>query len=117
MEKDPDRRYQPAGQMAEDLRRNLSRLAISARRIGPVGSCIRWAKRSRAMAAALGGLFIAIVLGSFFAARGYSAHRELVKEQQARLKDEQEQSLDQATAAALSGDEQQATKFIFEAEQ
>lgn len=110
MEKDPDRRYQTAGKLAEDLRRYVSRFAISARRIGPVGKCIRWAKRSRAMAAALGGLLVAIVLGSFFASRAYNEHR-------ARLKEEQEQALDQATAAALSGDEQQATQFIFDAEQ
>jgi serine/threonine protein kinase len=48
MEKDPDRRYQTAGQMAEDLRRYLNRFAISARRIGPLGRGIRWAKRSPA---------------------------------------------------------------------
>src|SRR5262249_8762432 len=35
LEKDPDRRYQTAGQMAEDLRRYLNRFAIAARRTGP----------------------------------------------------------------------------------
>jgi len=34
LEKDPDRRYQTAGQMAADLRRYLNRFAISARRAG-----------------------------------------------------------------------------------
>jgi hypothetical protein len=36
MEKDPDRRYQTAGQMADDLRRFVNRFAIHARRAGPV---------------------------------------------------------------------------------
>src|SRR5262249_43603465 len=36
MEKDPDRRYQTAGAMAEDLRRYVNRFAISARRAGPM---------------------------------------------------------------------------------
>jgi len=110
MEKDPDRRYQTAGKMAEDLRRYISRFAISARRIGVVGRSIRWAKRSRAMASALGALLIAIVMGSFLGARAYSEHCQ-------RINEHQEQALDQATAAALSGDEQQATQFIFDAEQ
>jgi len=35
MEKDPDRRYQTAGELAEDLRRYVNRFAISARRPGP----------------------------------------------------------------------------------
>ena len=35
MDKDPDRRYQTAGQMADDLRRYVNRFAILARRAGP----------------------------------------------------------------------------------
>ena len=35
LEKDPDRRYQSAGAMADDLRRHVNRFAISARRTGP----------------------------------------------------------------------------------
>src|SRR5262249_2603289 len=34
LEKDPDRRYQTAGALAEDLRRFLNRFAIAARRAG-----------------------------------------------------------------------------------
>src|SRR3990172_4977619 len=37
MEKDPDRRYQTAGKLAEDLRRFVSRFAISAKRPGAWG--------------------------------------------------------------------------------
>src|SRR5512139_68289 len=56
MEKDPDKRYQTAGNVAEDLRRYVNRFAISARRIGPVGRTVRWARRNKTTAAALTGL-------------------------------------------------------------
>src|SRR6516162_7766618 len=36
LEKDPDRRYQMAGAMADDLRRYVNRFAITARRAGPI---------------------------------------------------------------------------------
>src|SRR5919204_3043360 len=63
MEKDPDRRYQTAGQMAEDLRRYVNRFAISARRGGPVARAVKWVKRRPGVAALLGGLGAAVLLG------------------------------------------------------
>ncbi len=47
LEKDPDRRYQTAGQMASDLRRFVNRFAISARRLGPIGRGAKWVRRNR----------------------------------------------------------------------
>ena len=44
LEKDPDRRYQTAGQMADDLRRCVNRFAISARRIGLIGRVGKWVR-------------------------------------------------------------------------
>ena len=110
MEKDPDKPYQTAGDMAKDLRMYVSRFAISARRVGPVGRLVRWARRSRATAAALAGLAIALILAGFFSARMYSEHRQILDEQR-------EQALERATASALSGDSEQATQDIFDAEQ
>ena len=46
IDKDPDRRYQTAGALAEDLRRFVRRHAISARRMGPFGHSVRWVKRN-----------------------------------------------------------------------
>ena len=67
MEKDPDRRYQRAGLFAEDLERFVSRHAIHARRIGPIGRLIRLADRHRALSTALGCIVILVaVLGVFF---------------------------------------------------
>jgi serine/threonine protein kinase len=72
LEKDPDRRYQTAGQMAEDLRRYVNRFAISARRAGPVHRMVKWARRHPAVAASLGCLLVAVGVAFAFA---YQAHR------------------------------------------
>lgn len=50
IDKDPDRRYQTAGKMAEDLRNYVNRFAISARRIGPLGKSYRWLRRHPSVA-------------------------------------------------------------------
>jgi serine/threonine protein kinase len=123
MEKDPDKRYQTAGDMAKDLRAYVSRFAISARRVGPVGRCIRWARRSKAMAAALGGLLMLGLLAGVFAYREHRAQqqvlekqRELLDRQRELLEEQREQVLEHAIAAALSGDYEQAKQDIFDAE-
>ena len=46
LERDPDRRYQTARHLADDLRAFVNRHAISARRIGPIGKTMRWVKRN-----------------------------------------------------------------------
>jgi serine/threonine protein kinase len=64
MEKDPDRRYQTAGQMAEDLRRYVNRFAILARRTGPAERLWKWAKRRPELAlAASGAVLCAVIAG------------------------------------------------------
>src|SRR5580658_9321734 len=44
MEKDPDRRYRSAKDLAEDLRRYLNRYAIAARRAGPLERLHKWVR-------------------------------------------------------------------------
>jgi serine/threonine protein kinase len=51
MSKRPEDRYQTAHEMAEDLRRFLDGEPVRARRIGPVGKAVRWARRNPALAA------------------------------------------------------------------
>ena len=46
IERDPDRRYQSAKELAIDLRAFVSRHAISARRLGPVGKAMKYARRN-----------------------------------------------------------------------
>jgi WD40 repeat protein len=53
LDKDPSRRYPTAGALADDLRRFLSEEPISARRLGPVGRAVKWARRKPAAAALL----------------------------------------------------------------
>jgi len=109
MEKDPDKRYQTAGSAAEDLRRYVNRFAISARRIGPVGRVVRWAKRNRATAAAL--CFV-VLLGLV---AGVFAYREQRSEQRA-LEERRQHAVERAMLSAISGDFDGAEKAIAEAE-
>ena len=70
MEKDPDRRYQTAGAMAEDLRRYLNRYAILARRAGPVNQVKKWMKRHPGLTAGLACAAVALAAAGYF---GYGA--------------------------------------------
>ncbi|HMF15486.1 MAG TPA: protein kinase [Gemmataceae bacterium] len=80
LEKDPDRRYPSAGQLAEDLRRYVNRFAISARRAGPVQRLVKWVKRRPAVAASLGCVLIAICLMFAFAYQAHRARLQLLDE-------------------------------------
>jgi hypothetical protein len=62
MEREPGRRYQTAGDLAEDLRRFLQDVPIRAHRPGVRERLWRWARRNPALATA-GGVAVAAVLG------------------------------------------------------
>jgi len=109
MEKDPDKRYQTADSVAQDLRRYVNRFAISARRVGVVGRVVRWARRNRAIAAALCGLLLLGLLAGLFA---YREHRG---QQQAR-EERRQHAVERAMLIAMSGDLDGAEKAIAEAE-
>jgi tetratricopeptide (TPR) repeat protein len=109
MEKDPDKRYQTAGSVAQDLRRYVNRFAISARRVGLAGRVVRWAKRNRATAAAL--CFV-VLLGLV---AGVFAYREHRGQQQAR-EERRQHAVERAMLIAMSGDLDGAEKAIAEAE-
>jgi serine/threonine protein kinase len=120
LEKDPDRRYQTAGEMAEDLRRYVNRFAIRARRAGPVERLRKWVKRRPALAAALAGVVLLAAVAGAFAYRAHLAERQRQEDQElAReelLAERRQHALDQALAAAMGGDLDQAEKAIAEAE-
>ncbi len=109
MEKDPDRRYQTAGQLAEDLRRFVNRFAISARRMGPVGRITKWVQRHPTVAALLGCLLIALALV------GYFAYQTRLAQNQLRVKHRQV-AIDSAVLEAMSGDAESALQAIANAE-
>jgi tRNA A-37 threonylcarbamoyl transferase component Bud32 len=66
LEKEPEKRYGSAGEMAEDLGRYLRGEPIKARPMGMVGRTVRWARRQPAQAAlvALGIVTLAVGIGS-----------------------------------------------------
>ena len=52
LDKDPERRYRSAAELAEDLRRFLHGEPIQARPVGPVERFLRWCTRNPALALA-----------------------------------------------------------------
>lgn len=120
MEKDPDRRYQSAGAMAEDLRRHVNRFAISARRVGPVGKTAKWVRRHPGVTTGIGFGCIAIIVAAFFASRAVEAEQRRLAEREQSQKQlatlEREHALENALVAATSGDLQAAEQAIASAE-
>ncbi|HEY6564433.1 MAG TPA: serine/threonine-protein kinase, partial [Pirellulaceae bacterium] len=65
--KEPSRRYQTAGELAGDLRNFLEYRPIAARRTTRAGRVAQWARRNRALAAALAGvagLLVTVAVGA-----------------------------------------------------
>jgi serine/threonine protein kinase len=120
LEKDPDRRYQTAGAMAEDLRRYVNRFAIAARRPGPVTRLRKWLRRNPALAASIACALAAAVIAALVAYRSHVVGQEGLAEQQRleqQLRQEQRQSaVERAILEAMSGDTQVALQAIAEAE-
>lgn len=105
LEKDPNERYQSAGEMAADLRRYLERYAISAKQIGPVGRAIKLVRRRPGAAAMASCIVIAILAAGILAYRT----RRLAEQ---RL----EQLRETATVETMRGDFLEAEAAIAEAE-
>ncbi len=63
LDREPDRRYQSALALADDLRRFRHREPIAARPAGPLLRLGRWAERNPALATALGLLFLFLSVG------------------------------------------------------
>jgi serine/threonine protein kinase len=107
LEKDPDRRYPSAGELAEDLRRYVNRFAIAARRAGPVRRLVKLVRRHPAVAASLGCVLLAFCVAAAFAYRADRAEQRRLtehREAEARLGEERERArrtlLDEKVRAA-----------------
>ena len=106
LEKDPDRRYQTAGQMADDLRRFVNRFAISARRIGLIGRVGKWVRRNRAVSALL---LVIVIIVAFTGAVQY---------RQGLIRQRQFEGLKEDTLlSALTGNYQHARSLLKRAEE
>ena len=120
LEKDPDRRYQTAGQLAEDLRRYVNRFAISARRAGPLTKLKKWTKRHPGVAVLVGCLLVAVLTTGFFAWQVHEAEQqrlaeERIREQQA-LSERRRAVIERGMIAALAADLDAADRSVREAE-
>jgi serine/threonine protein kinase len=120
MEKDPDRRYQSAGAMAEDLRRFANRFAISARRVGPVGKTTKWVRRHPGMAAGIACAILAMVVAAILGLKVHQAeHQRLAEFEQAQQElasVKRQNALENAMLAATGGNLEKAERAIGEAE-
>jgi hypothetical protein len=120
LDKDPDRRYQTAAQMADDLRRYVNRFAISAKRAGPVERLNKWVRRHPAASAALAVALLALAAAGFVAYQAYEAERrhqeELRRAEDQRLAEKRQGAIDKAYVAAMGGNFEAANEAIAEAE-
>jgi serine/threonine protein kinase/tetratricopeptide (TPR) repeat protein len=120
LEKDPDRRYQTAGAMADDLRRYVNRFAISAKRAGPLTKLRKWVRRNPALTAAG---FVVVLAGSavgFFAWRADQAERQRVADEQRRdderVAEKRRAAIERGMVAAMATDLGAAERAVAEAE-
>jgi tetratricopeptide (TPR) repeat protein len=120
LEKDPDRRYQTAGQMADDLRRYVNRFAIAARLAGPVERLKKWVRRHPAVSAALAVAALALAVAGFVAYRAHQSERrhqdELRRAEEVRLAERRQSAIDKAYVAAMGGNFEVADEAIADAE-
>jgi pentatricopeptide repeat protein len=116
LEKDPDRRYQTAVQLAEDLRRYVNRFAISARRAGLVRRLVKWVRRRPAVAASLGCFLVAVGAAFVFAYQAHRVEQQRVEERERGRLQLLDEKISKAFVAATSGDLQRTDKAIKEIE-
>jgi hypothetical protein len=109
VEKDPDRRYSSAKELAEDLRRYVSRFAVRARRAGPVSRIKKWVKRNPWAATLLGSLLVSVLAACMFALQAKRS-ADLLREK------DRQTAVDRAILEAMSGDAPAALRAITDAE-
>jgi len=113
MEKDPDRRYQTANELAEDLRRYVNRFAILAKRAGPVTRARKWLKRNPVAASAAMAILLALGAAGFFAWRAYDSEQQRQNE---ITTEKRQTALEKAILSAMSGQLADADTALLEAE-
>jgi len=120
LEKNPQRRYQSAHQLAADLRRYLNGEPISARPVGPWERAIKWSRRNPGWATAVAGAVLAVVAviggGAFHAFQLGKANRQLeqaILQAKAERRTAQEQTL---LAEARRVEAEEASRVLAERE-
>jgi tetratricopeptide (TPR) repeat protein len=120
LEKDPDRRYSTAKELADDLRRFVNRFAIFARRAGPITRLMKWARRNAALSAAATGLVLAVAAAGFFAWQAHVSEQHRMADEQRRneeaMVERRQTAVEKAMFEAMSGDAPVALEAIADAE-
>lgn len=98
MEKHPDRRYQTAAALADDLQRALRGEPIAARPVAVWERAIKWARRRRAVTALLAALFL-VTIGAFAAITWKWREAEHRREQAEHEKDRADRNFNYARQA------------------
>lgn len=110
IEKKPARRYQSAGEMAEDLQRFVEGRPILARRATCAQHALRWVQRNLAMATAAGVMGVLAVVALFFAYRTHLYQARWTEAEYTRL-------FETAQMAAVEGDLDRAAQAIDDAQE
>lgn len=102
LQKDPARRYETAGALAEDLRRFQAGEAIEARRVGRPERAWRWCKRNPRTAVLSGAVAVLVLtVGMTLSLMGLRMARD--RAAVAETRKQAEQRFEQATLAAAAG--------------
>jgi serine/threonine protein kinase/formylglycine-generating enzyme required for sulfatase activity len=88
LEKDPDHRYQTAGELAEDLKAFLEFRPIKARPTGPIRNAIKLIRRQRLVSAALSVAFVAVLVLAVFMAKIHWEGRQYERARAVRIEQE-----------------------------
>ncbi|HKQ39336.1 MAG TPA: serine/threonine-protein kinase, partial [Verrucomicrobiae bacterium] len=104
LEKEPQRRYATAQELADELGRFLSNEPIRARRIGPAAKLVRWRRRKPALAASLIitiTLLLVVAIGSPIAMFRIDRERRLAEAARRRAEHADRQTQQQLYTALL----------------
>ncbi|HKB05563.1 MAG TPA: WD40 repeat domain-containing serine/threonine protein kinase [Gemmataceae bacterium] len=108
LEKDPGRRYETAGAMADDLQRWLNGEPVTARRAGPGRRAWKWVRRNPVMAglvtACVGLLAFGIVSTIVYAVQSHDLVNQVLQNE-ARAKANETEANKNAAAARQAADE------------
>jgi pimeloyl-ACP methyl ester carboxylesterase len=82
LEKDPERRYQSAGAMADDLHRYLNRFAINARRVGPIARLVKLTRRHKLVTVACGVILLLMVIAGITTWLYHQSQQEIAQKEE-----------------------------------